>query len=258
LFAKDRQLTLLIGGFFLKNVVYVYKLNRTIIISILYTYNMVRNKEKYEQAVSLRKRGFTLEEIAKYCEISKSTASIWLKNKAFSEQITKQNTKRAGVENAKRLRLIAKARGGERKRRYADAESSAKVEFAHYKTKSLFWAGLTAYVAVGDLKNERVIRFSSTSSDLHRLFIKFSIEFLGIEKSKIHLWLQLYKDASEEKMMKKWSKITTIPYSQFYNNQFVNKNSTKTLHSGVGNTIIGSTYHKQKLKAWVQLAKKFW
>ena len=45
---------------------------------------MVRNQEKYDQAVSLRKRGFTLEEIAKYCDISKSTASTWLKNKAFS------------------------------------------------------------------------------------------------------------------------------------------------------------------------------
>jgi orotate phosphoribosyltransferase-like protein len=53
---------------------------------------MVRNKDKYEQAVSLRKRGFTLAEIAKYCDISKSTASVWLKDEAFSEVVKAQNT----------------------------------------------------------------------------------------------------------------------------------------------------------------------
>ncbi len=219
---------------------------------------MVRNKEKYEQAVGLRKRGFTLEEIAKYCDISKSTASEWLKNKAFSALITKQNVKRAGVENAKRLRLIAKTRGTERKRRYSDAVSSAKVEFANYQKDPLFMAGVAAYTAAGDLKDERTIRFSHSSPELHRLFIKFAINFLGVEKGQLHLLLHLYKGASEEKSMKKWSKSTTIPYSQFYKNQFVNKYSSKPLHSGVGNTIIGSTYHKQKLKAWAQLARKSW
>ena len=219
---------------------------------------MVRNEEKYEQAVGLRKRGFTLEEVAKYCDISKSTASLWLKNKAFSAQVTKQNVKRAGAENAKRLRLIAKARSGERKRRYADAAASAKVEFSHYRTNPLFMNGLTAYVAAGDSKDDRVIRLSHISPELHRLFIKFVVQFLGVEKSKIHVWLLLYKGTSEERAMKIWSKTTTIPYSQFFKNQFVNKTNQIPLHSGVGNTIIGSTYHKQKLKAWVQLAKKEW
>ena len=44
---------------------------------------MVRNQEKLAQVVSLRKRGFTLDEIAKYCDISKSTASEWLKNNNY-------------------------------------------------------------------------------------------------------------------------------------------------------------------------------
>lgn len=219
---------------------------------------MVRNEEKYEQAISLRKRGFTLEEISKYCDISKSTASLWLKNKAFSAQVTKQNVKRAGQENAKRLNLITKARGSERVRRYKDAASSAKVEFTHYRDKPLFIMGVTAYVAAGDSEDDRTVRFSHSSIDLHRAFIKFAVQYLGIEKSKIHLWLQLYGVTSEELAMKRWSKATGIPYDQFYKNQYVNKTNRKTLHYGVGNTIICSTYHKQKLKTWVQLAKKSW
>lgn len=219
---------------------------------------MVRNQEKYDQAVSLRKRGFTLEEIAKYCEISKSTASLWLKNKAFSTQVTKQNQKRVGAENAKRLKLMSKARSTERKKRYADAAQSAKVEFAHYQSSPRFMAGLAAYVAAGDSKNDHTIRFSHSSPELHKLFVTFAMEFLGVEKTQMHLWLQLYKGASEEKAMRKWSRATTIPYSQFYKNQFVHNTKSQTLHYGVGNTIIGSTYHQQKLKTWVTLAQKSW
>jgi transcriptional regulator with XRE-family HTH domain len=219
---------------------------------------MVRNQEKFDQAVSLRKRGFTLEEVAKYCDISKSTASKWLKNQAFSDRVTKQNKKRAGAENAKRLKLISKARGGERKQRYADAAASAKVEFSNYRKDPLFMAGLSAYLAAGDLKDDRVIRLSHKSPELHRLFVHFSVQFLGISRSKIHLWLLLYEGVSEEKAMKKWSKISSVPLSQFYKNQFVNQTSKETLHYGVGNTIIGSTYHKQKLKTWIRLAEKAW
>tara|TARA_B100001939_G_C16714428_1_gene518505 strand:- start:55 stop:714 length:660 start_codon:yes stop_codon:yes gene_type:complete len=219
---------------------------------------MVRNEEKYEQAVSLRKRGFTLEEIARYCDISKSTASKWLKNKPFSASVTAQNKHRAGVENGKRLKLVAKARGAERKLRYKDAEASARVEYDNYANDPLFVAGLTAYVAAGDLADDNVIRFSHKSPELHKAFIAFAQRFLGVEKTKIHLWLQLYGQASEEKAMKQWSKCTSLPYTAFYKNQFVNKSSDKVLQKSVGNTIIASTYHKQKLKAWVQLVKKSW
>ncbi|MCA9362838.1 helix-turn-helix domain-containing protein [Candidatus Kaiserbacteria bacterium] len=219
---------------------------------------MVRNKEKYQQAIGLRKRGFTLVEIAKYCDISKSTASKWLKNKLFSESVTKQNKRRAGLENVKRLKLINKAKLNERRQRYLDAERSAKIEFKNYQSNPIFLPALTAYLASGDVKSERDIRFSHVSPELHRLIIKFCINFLGIDKEKIHLWLHLYGSMSEEKSMKKWSKITTIPYSQFYKNQFINNNAAKVLHDGVGNTIICNTYHKRKLKVWLNLAIKKW
>ncbi len=219
---------------------------------------MVRNTEKYEQAVRLRKRGFTLDEIARYCEIAKSTASKWLKNKDFSESATKLNNQRAGQENAKRLRLIAKARGTERKLRQKDVETSAVVEFKNYQSNPQFRAGLMAYIAAGDTSQAQKIRLSSSSLFLHRIFVTFAQDFLGVEKSKIHVWLLLYAGVSEEKAMKYWSKHTKIPLGQFYKNQYVQTSVKKPLRYGVGNTIIGSTYHTQKLRTWVQLAEKQW
>lgn len=218
---------------------------------------MVRNEEKYEQAVQFRKRGFTLEEIAKICGVSKSTASKWLKNKAFSENVTKQNKRRAGQENAKRLKLINKARGGERSKRYREIESSAKTEYKHYKSSPLFVAGLTAYRALGDCTESGTIRLSGTDMHLHRVFVQFAIEYLGAEKSQIRHWLLLYKGQSEEKCMKQWQRTVNLPLRQFHKTQYVETQANKkTLHNGVGNTIIGSTVLKRKLIAWVRLAEK--
>lgn len=218
---------------------------------------MVRNQEKYEQAVQLRKRGFTLAEIAKYCDISKSTASKWLQNKAFSTQVTKQNKKRAGTENAKRLKLINKARSSERTKRYQEAVKDADTQFKHYQNDPLFVAGIMLYMAEGDQKHHRLIRIANARIDVHKIFIRFALEYLGVAEQQIHFWLLLYPDLSEEVCMKKWSKAVGLPYSQFYKNQVIQGRSKKrTLHYGVGNTIIGSTVLKQKLNRWIELTAK--
>ena len=216
---------------------------------------MVRNEEKYEQAVQLRKRGFTLAEIAKYCDISKSTASKWLQNKAFSAQVTKQNKKRAGAQNAKRLSLIHKARGVERAARYREAARGAETEYKHYKKDPLFIAGLMLYVGEGDNKHQRLIRIANARMEVHRIFIRFVVEYLGVQKSQIRFWILLYPDLREEVCMKKWKQATGLPYSQFYKNQVIQgKSKKRTLHYGVGNTIIGSTVLKCKLNRWIELA----
>ena len=218
---------------------------------------MVRNEERYEQALQLRKRGFTLAEVAKLCEISKSTASKWFKNNATSRSVTKQNKKRAGQENAKRLKLMSKTREVERAYRYKEVLRSAETEHKHYKSSSLFVAGLMIYAAQGDLKNKHQIRLSGTDEKGHKIFIKFAIEYLGVQKKDIHFWILLYQGQSEEVSMKRWKAATTLPYSQFYKNQYINTKKTKqTLHNGVGNTIIGSTVLKHKLNRWIELMLK--
>jgi predicted transcriptional regulator len=218
---------------------------------------MVRNKEKLEQALLFRKRSFTLEEIAKICEVSKSTVSKWLKNNVNSAEITKLNKRRAGQENAKRLKLINKTRNGERANHYKETVRSADTEFKHYKNNSLFIAGLITYASLGDVTEERSIRLTTARMMAHKTFISFAVEYLGVPKNKIKLWLLLYTDHTEEVCMKKWHKTTSLPYAQFHKNQVIKgKSIHKPLHHGVGNTIIGNTVLKRKLIRWIELMQK--
>jgi transcriptional regulator with XRE-family HTH domain len=213
--------------------------------------------EAYEQAVLFRRRGFTYTEIAKICHVSRGTVSNWLKNEAFSQVVAKDNQKKAALDNTKRLSLINKARNTERKNQYEAVVKTAETEYKHYRTSPLFIAGLALYMSIGDHTDERVVRVTGSNSDLHRIFIRFALEYLGIEKNALHIWLLLYPDLNEVTCMKHWIKKTGLNASHFYKNQIVNSRSNKaTLHFGVGNTIIGSTLLKRKLETWLLLATK--
>ncbi|MES2967005.1 MAG: helix-turn-helix domain-containing protein [Patescibacteria group bacterium] len=214
-------------------------------------------QDAYEQALAFRRRGFTYSEIAKICNVSVSTLSNWLKNEPFSKQVAETNLKRATVENTKRLASINKARTTERKGQYAEIIRLAEIEYKNYRTSPLFMAGLMLYVSEGDTQNDRLIRLTNSRTDLHRIFIRFLTTYLGVEKPAIRFWLLLYPDLDEVTCMKLWCKKTGISPGQFYKNQVIQGRSSKrTLHFGVGNTIIGSTLLKKKLMRWIELATK--
>ena len=214
-------------------------------------------QDAYDQALAFRRRGFTYSEIAKICDVSVSTLSNWLANEPFSKKVAKDNADKAVTQNSKRLNLINKARNTERKGQYNEIIRLAVIEYKNYRTSPLFIAGLMLYVSEGDNQNDRLIRITNSRTDLHRIFIRFLVTYLGVEKSTIRFWLLLYPDLDEVTCMKHWCKKTGLSAGQFYKNQVITGRSTKrTLHFGVGNTIIGSTLLKKKLMKWIELATK--
>jgi transcriptional regulator with XRE-family HTH domain len=229
---------------------------------IIYTYHTMpkiqaKKQEAYKQAISFRKRGFTYTEIAKICNVSRGTVSNWLRTESFSQVIAKENMAKAAKENKKRLALINKARVVERKEQYVHTLKTAETEYKHYKHNPLFVAGLTLYLTIGDTTDPRRLRITSARTDLHRLFITFTTEYLGVDKKDVRFWLLLYPDHDEVTCMKHWCKKTDLSPAQFHKNQVVSGRSQhNTLHFGVGNTIIGSTLLKQKLQLWLKLFSK--
>jgi predicted transcriptional regulator len=214
-------------------------------------------QEAYEQAISLRKRGFSYREIAPICGVSVGTVSAWLAAMPFSADVAKQNKTRAVVDNKKRLLLINKARTTEQQKQYAEAERLARVEYQNYRSNPLFMAGLMLYVAEGDTTHNRLIRLANSRPELHKVFIRFMEQYLGVERKRVRFWLLLYPDLDEVTCMQHWSKQIGISVGQFYKNQYtVGRSNNPTLHFGVGNTIIGSTLLKKKLNVWIALALK--
>jgi len=218
---------------------------------------MIRKSAQFEHAKELRKRGFTYVEIAKIVDVSKSTISLWFSRETWSQSITESNKKRSAKENSKRISLLNTARGNQYKKLYAEAERSAVTEFKHYKHNPLFIAGLMLYVGEGDNSDNHLMRIANAKMDVHRIFIKFAMEYLGVSREKIRFWLLLYPDLKPIKCSERWSRKLGLPVSKFHKYQVIEGRSTKrTLHFGIGNTIIGGTVTKRKLMKWIELILK--
>ncbi len=218
---------------------------------------MIRKSKQFEQAVELRKRGFTYDEIAKIVTVSKSTVSNWLSRETWSIQVKDDNQKRAAKDNRKRILLLNKARSNQFKKLYAEAERSAVIEFRHYKNSPLFIAGLMLYVGQGDSSDDHIVRITTSHADIHCIFIKFATEYLGVPKEKIRFWILLYPDLDEKKCTKAWVQKLGIPASQFHKHQVIEGRSKKhTLHYGVGNTLIGGTVYMKKIRKWIEILNK--
>ncbi len=198
---------------------------------------MVRNQENYDQALRLRERGFTLAEIAKICEVSKSTVSKWLAGSDISAAVTAQNKRRAGLANISRLKLINKARNIEREKMYKAAVKEAEVSYKHYRNDVLFIAGLMLYIGEGDSKDRAKIRIASNRTAVHRIFIDFMIEYFGIERRKIRFWILLYPDLSETECMKNGQKRSSSPTLSSTRTRLF-KEKAKNIHCNLGLVIL--------------------
>lgn len=218
---------------------------------------MIRLREQYEQALQFRRRGFTYSEIANITGVSKGTIASWLAHEGFSKRVKDDNAARASKENSKRIKLLNKARSNQNERLYREAERSAALEYRHFKQSPLFVAGVTLYMSQGDVRDERMVRLSSSQKDVHRVFIKFAREYLGVPRETVKFWLLLYPTHNEATCVRAWSKALGLKKENYYKTQVVAGGSQKqTLQHGVGNTIIGSAVLKRKLRKWIELAMK--
>jgi transcriptional regulator with XRE-family HTH domain len=216
---------------------------------------MIRNEEKYQKARDFRKRGFSYTEIAKIVGVSRGTLSNWLGNQTFSKKVRQDNEIKARKDNVKRISLLNKAKQNERDKRVKETLRGALIEFKHYQRLPHFMAGLMLYTGSGDVLDPKVVRLSDSRPEIHRMFVKFATDFLGVDKSNIHCWLAVPKGVSEAKSVAEWSKILKVPHSQFYKSQQLSP-TDRALRKTVGNTIIGDTLLKQKLQKWIELATR--
>lgn len=216
---------------------------------------MVRNQEIYKQVAIFRERGFSYTEIARMCNLPKSTVATWCKDLPVSPSVREENKKRAAKENAKRMRLLNTARHKERTRRYTDIERSARTEFKHYAKDPLFFSGVLLYRALGDINHSMNIRFTCTDPELHKVFIGFLRKFLGIKQDSIGLSISIPQSKKASAVHHMWMRKTKLPKSniQVYT---IPKSSPIALQNPSGRTIICSTAQKRRLLTWIKQAER--
>lgn len=225
-------------------------------MTINYSENVNILKEK---AITLRKKGYSYNEINRNLKISKSTLSGWFKNENFS-RVIKANLIKLSQKNAlnhlKKMALTNKIKWEEIHSNY---RKKAKEEFSNLVLDPLFTTGLVIYWGEGDkrLKNG-ILRIANTDYLMLSVFIRFLNNIFNIPKEKIRLWLLLYPDLKENECKEYWSNALMIPQNQFIKSQFIiGKEKKKRINHGVCYVQIYSRELKEKILVWINLYGNF-
>ena len=177
------------------------------------------------RAIELRKKGHSYNYISEVLNISKSTLSDWLAEIPYTPNA--ETVSRIGRARA----ASGEAKSKIRRDSILEAGTASKREFGRMSRRDLFMLGLGLYVGEGS-KTAEIIGFVNADPSVINLMIRWFTEAIGLPKANLRIRLHLYPDSDERRSLQYWSKITTIPVSQFQKTSFDRRTDKKAIKSG--------------------------
>jgi hypothetical protein len=177
-------------------------------------------------AVKLRQKGFSLSEISQKLSISKSTASLWLKDISLSP-LAINNLKRKKILGQYKTILLRKKK---RKTLLSEIEKlSTKTIDKIYLNKNLAKTFCSLiYYCEGIKGSDTRVTFINSEPTLIKLFLKFFRTAFKTSENKFRVLMHLHNYHDEKTQKLFWSGITKIPISQF-SKTFWKQNTAKRI-----------------------------
>lgn len=179
---------------------------------------------KFEQrleAKQLRAKGTSVRDIALQLGVSKSTASIWVRDIILSlEQLEKlRQQKIIGGEKGRVLGALKQK--NDRLARIKLGIERGKQLIQTLSEREFLLAGIALYWAEGSKKQRRV-EFCNSDPKLVQFMIAWLEKCFYTAKADFYCWVGINEIHREREQVVKnyWSKITGIPLSQFRKTSF--------------------------------------
>ena len=180
------------------------------------------------EAVRLRKMGHSLNEVADKLDVSKSSASYWLRDIALSPRAKDRLSKKI-----KRGQIIAAENKRENTQNKINEyfNEAAKVlknkEISNIDKKIIcslvYWCE-----GAKDLRSG--VQFANSDPYLAKLFVQLLRENYKIDDKKFHACVHIHSYHNPKTQIDYWSNVTGIPKSQFFK-PYLKKNSGKNIHA---------------------------
>lgn len=206
------------------------------------------------KARSLRKNGFSIKEIQKKLKISRSSASIWVRDiKMTKAQIKKlyANKRTGGLKGSF---IAAKNKIEERKRKIDSFLNLGKKEIGRLLKRDKFIAGVSMYFAEGN-KADGTVSFSNSDAKALKFMKGWFDKFCGVHKDRYRCYLYIHDNLNEQNAKIFWSNLLNIPLEQFRKSYIVKNNQKrfrKTKHEyGVLRLSVSDINLHRKIMGWI-------
>ena len=164
--------------------------------------------KEQEQARRLRRQGHTLNEIAGALGVSKSSASLWVRDVEFTPRLPLGN-RNHGPRNRAPNAL---------QRRKQAAIETLKAEgierIGELSDDAFLAAGVALYAGEGS-KTDGEVRFANTAPAMVAFFMSWLRRFFDIDEERLRVRVYLHQGLDLEAAHAFWSHLTGIPVSQF-------------------------------------------
>lgn len=211
--------------------------------------------EKRLKAITLRKKGYTYEEIIKKIHIAKSTLSDWVNAEIDKdeEQKIKQRTAKKGL---KKTILFNKLRS----KKIQDIEKNTQLKYARDIKKidkdALFWIGMGLYMAEGAKTGRWKAVFYNSDPLLNQIMKYFFRKICCCPEDRLHVQMILHPNITEEKAKDYWSRILKIRKNMFNRASYIISKASKgkrpknSLPFGTVQLAVGNKEVLNKIKGW--------
>ncbi len=210
-------------------------------------------QEKKLQAVSLRKKGFSMNYIAETLEVSKGSVSLWVSkiplSKTHMQTLREAPYTRAAVEKRRSSRLHK----SEAERQIIIDEARQSV--GHISERDLFCVGTALYWGEGTKKKRSVVEITNTDPNMIKIMMKFLKVICKVPVEKFRGHVYIHEHMPQKKIERYWSRVSEIPKSQFFKTTVQkNRNRLKndTLPYGTFAIIVCDTKLKLHINGWME------
>ena len=166
-----------------------------------------------EKAIYLRKKGYSIKEIAAKLHIAKSTSSVWLSNITLSNSAQKRLASRKILGQYKSIFIRKEARG---KQKVILERASFKMLSTLTLSKELIKLCCALIWWCEGNKNTTSLKFTNSDPTLISNFLYLLRTGFNINESKLRALVHIHQYHDDLVQKQFWSKITRIPLSQFH------------------------------------------
>jgi transcriptional regulator with XRE-family HTH domain len=166
-----------------------------------------------EKAITRRRQGYSLQEIADECNITKSTASLWLRNIQLDSNAKQRLASRVLVGQAK----TKETKNKKRKQLFEKylLEAKNEIDTIHFNTSIIRLSCALLFWCEGS-KNTIQVKFTNSDPEMVKYYLQLLRKGFSIDESKLRALVHLHEYHNEQKQIDFWSKVTRIPKNQFY------------------------------------------
>ena len=163
------------------------------------------------RARDLRAQGWTIREIEAELGVSRSSASIWVRDVQVNPEVWAERVRtRTNHGWEKRRRTFERRR---EERTEAD-RANARQWLDDLSDRDLFIAGIALYAGEGS-KTRGEVSFANTNPRMIAVFLAFLRRYFVVDESRLRVHLYLHEGLDLHAANDFWSGVTSIPVEQF-------------------------------------------